>query len=236
MEKFSRLELLINKEQFNKLQNSKVLVFGLGGVGGYVTEGLVRSGIGSLTLVDYDHITLSNFNRQIIADETSLGELKTVAFSKRIRQIDPNCQVETVSDFILPETLTELDFKSYDYIIDAIDTVATKLAIIEKAKREEIAIISAMGFGNKLDPGKIKIGDISETAICPLAKVMRRELRKRNIENVTVAYSTEVPLRPLESQQNDNGKITVGSFAPVVATAGFAIAAYVINDMIVTDH
>ena len=222
---------MIPEEKFTKLQNGRILIFGLGGVGGYVVEGLVRSGIEDLTLVDHDLVTLSNFNRQIIADDTNLNQLKTQAFSRRIKRINPQCRVDTVSSFILPEDLTVFDFKEYDFIVDAIDTVTSKLAIIKKAKQLDIPIISAMGFGNKLDPSKIRIDDISKTTICPLAKVMRRELRKMDIENVMVAYSTEIPYKASKMPASEEQKCEVGSFVSVVATAGFYMAAYVIAEI-----
>ncbi len=231
MEKFERLELLLGKEQMAKLQQAKVAVFGLGGVGGYVVEALARSGIGGLLLLDYDRVTASNFNRQIIAVEENSGELKTKAFLKRIATINSDCAVQINSTFILPQQLQQLNFPEYDFIVDAIDTVTTKIAIIEKAKNEDVPLISAMGFGNKLQPEKIRITDISATRICPLAKVMRQELKKRDIKEVTVAYSEELPRQPFEKIINENNKVVVGSFAPVVATAGMMMAAYIIKQL-----
>jgi len=231
MDKFTRLKLIIDKQKYSKLTSSNILIFGLGGVGGYVVEGLVRSGIEKLTLVDFDKVSLSNFNRQIIADDNSVDKFKTEVFSKRIKAINSKCEVTLIEKFVLPKDISAMDFSPYHFVIDAIDTITTKIAIIQKAKNENIKVISAMGFGNKFNPSKIMIGDITTTSVCPLAKVMRKELKQLGIFDVPVVYSTEQPIKP-NKKLTEKNKVIVGSFAPVVATAGMAMAAYVIEELI----
>ena len=230
-ERFQRLKLLIEDSKFKKLQDKRILVCGLGGVGGYSLETLTRCGITNFTIIDHDRIEMSNFNRQIIALDQDIKKLKVEVFKNRILAINPACNVVTSDTFLLPANIESLDLSSFDYIIDAIDTVSAKVALINKAKIEQIPIISAMGFGNKTDPSKIKIGDIYETSICPLARVIRRELKKLTIESLTVVYSLEKPLK-VENMEQENR--VVGSFMPVTASAGILMATQVIKELIET--
>ena len=220
---FSRTEILLGKEAVEKLQNAHVAVFGVGGVGGYVVEALARSGIGTLTLIDNDKVSLSNINRQIIALHSTIGKYKTEVAKARIADINPNANVHTRELFVLPETIEEIDFSGFDYVVDAIDTVSGKLAIIQSAKEKNIPVISAMGAGNKLNATAFCVKDISKTSGCPLARVMRRELKKRNIENVKVVYSEEEPKKTEEG--------VVGSVAFVPSVAGLIVAGEVIKDL-----
>ena len=228
---FSRTVLLIGEEGLKKLKNARVAVFGVGGVGGYVVEALARSGVGALELVDKDVVSLSNINRQIIALHSTVGQLKTEVFAKRAKDINPNVVVHTHNLFFLPETADEFDFSCYDYVVDAIDTVSGKLAIIEKAKGLGIPVISSMGTGNKLDPTAFAVADISETSVCPLARVMRRELRKRGIEKVKVLYSKEEAM-PSSVMDEESGKPVPGSISFVPSVAGLIIASEVVKDLL----
>ena len=221
---YKRTEALIGTEALERLKKSHVAVFGVGGVGGYVTEALARSGIGELTLIDNDTVKESNINRQIIALTSTLGELKTEAFRKRIHDINPDIKVNIHNVFYLPETKDEIDFSSFDYVVDAIDTVSCKIAIIEKCDEEKIPVISSMGTGNKLNPTAFKIADISKTSVCPLARVMRYELKKRGIKKVKVLFSEE---NPVKQQMRVPASI---SFVPSVA--GLIIAGEVVKDLI----
>ncbi|MBQ8308414.1 MAG: tRNA threonylcarbamoyladenosine dehydratase [Clostridia bacterium] len=230
MEIFSRTERLIGVAALEKLKKARVAVFGVGGVGGYAVEALARSGVGTLDLVDNDVVSESNINRQIIALHSTLGKLKTEVAAARARDINPEIEVRTHNVFFLPETAETFDFSRYDYVIDAIDTVSGKLALIEKAKAANVPVISAMGAGNKLDPTAFTVADISKTSVCPLARVMRRELKKRGIEHVKVVYSKEEPQG--EPQKNENGKPVPASIAFVPSVAGLIIASEVIKDLI----
>ncbi|MFV0254759.1 MAG: ThiF family adenylyltransferase [Erysipelotrichaceae bacterium] len=227
-----RLEIIMGAEKLKILQNKKVMILGLGGVGGFVSEALVRSGIRKFTLVDFDKVSTSNFNRQIIATSENLGKFKTSVIAERILSINADAEVEEVKLFIKKEDIDGLNFDEIDYIIDCIDTSTTKIALIEKAKALEIPIISAMGFGNKVNPELIKITDISKTSVCPLARVIRVQLRKSNIKKLKVAYSLEQPIEKKQTLYNDNGKITVGSYVVVIGIAGFKIANEVIFDLL----
>ncbi|MBQ7368829.1 MAG: tRNA threonylcarbamoyladenosine dehydratase [Clostridia bacterium] len=224
MEIFSRTESLIGKSALEKLKNSRVAVFGVGGVGGYAVEALVRSGVGALDLIDNDIVSESNLNRQIVALHSTIGKKKTEVAAARARDVNPEIKVRTHEVFFLPETAEEFDFSRYDYVIDAIDTVSGKIALIEKAKRENVPIISAMGAGNKLDPTAFAVDDISKTSVCPLARVMRRELKKRGIDKVKVVYSKEEP------QKNDGSVPASIAFVPSVA--GLILAGEVVKDLI----
>ena len=233
--KFSRTELLIGKEGINKLQNSNVAVFGIGGVGGYVVEALVRSGLGKITIVDNDTVDISNINRQIIATTKNIGQFKVDVMKERILDINPEVEVETSKTFFLPENSDTYDFSKYNYIVDAIDTVKAKIELVVKANEFNIPIISAMGAGNKLDASKFEVSDIYKTSVCPLAKVMRTELKKRRIKHLKVVYSKETPIKPAceNIEKNaDNKKRTPGSFAPAPAVMGLIIAGEVVKDLI----
>ncbi len=230
-EKFSRTELLIGEEGLQKLEKAKVAVFGLGGVGGYVVEALVRSGLGNISIIDNDTVAESNINRQIYATTKTLGRLKTDVAKERILEINPGVNVNKHNMFFTPENAYEFDFSSYDYIVDAIDTVSGKLALIEKAKENNIPIICSMGAGNKMDPTKFEVADISKTSVCPLARVIRTELKKRKIKDVKVVYSKEPPIKPQE-QIRENSRTIPGSIAFAPSVAGLIIAGEVIKDLI----
>ena len=198
LNQFSRTELLLGKEAMNKLGNSRVAVFGIGGVGGYVCEALVRSGVGSFDLIDDDKVCLTNLNRQIIATRKTVGQYKTEVMRDRILEINPKADVRIHQCFYLPENASDFDFSEYDYVVDAVDTVTAKIELIMRAKESGTPIISSMGAGNKLDASAFRVADIYKTKVCPLAKVMRRELKKRGVKKLKVVYSEEQPIRPVE--------------------------------------
>lgn len=222
-EQFSRTELLIGKDALKKLHDSRVIIFGVGGVGGFVCEALARSGVGTIDIVDNDTVALSNINRQIIALHSTVGLPKVDVMKKRIDDINPDCSVNTHQIFFLPETASQFNFSSYDYVIDAVDTVAAKIAIIELAKKSGVKVISCMGAGNKLDPSQFCIADIAKTSVCPLARAVRHELKKRGISGVKVLFSTEQPVT-----HNADFPASI-SFVPSVA--GLLIAAEVVRDL-----
>ncbi len=227
----SRTELLIGKEGIEKLKNARVAVFGVGGVGGYVVEALARSGVGAIDLIDKDVVSLSNINRQIIALRSTVGRKKTEVAAERIKDINPEIAVRCFDTFFLPENADEFDFSPYDYIVDAIDTVSGKLALVERAYRHKIPIISSMGAGNKLDPTAFEVADLAKTSVCPLARVMRRELKKRGIEHLKVVYSKEEPL-PSKAVDGESGKPIAGSIAFVPSVVGLILAGEVIKDIL----
>ena len=231
MEKFSRTELLLGEESLVKLANSRVAVFGVGGVGGYVVEALVRSGVGALDLIDNDDVSISNINRQIIATTKTVGCSKVQVAKERALEINPNVVINAFEMFYTPETESQFDFSKYDYVVDAIDTVAGKLSLIEMSKSAGVPIICAMGAGNKLDATKFEVADISETSVCPLARVMRTELKKRNIEGVKVVYSKEIPQKTGLVDEK-TGKSIPGSVAFVPPVVGLIMAGEVIKDLI----
>lgn len=227
MEEFSREIKLIGQENFEKLKNSKILLFGIGGVGGYVLESLARSGVENITIVDFDTVSESNLNRQIIALKTTIGKYKVDVAKERVNNINPNCNVQAIKEKLTKENIDSFNFKNYDFVIDAIDMVTSKLLIIEKAKKENVEVISCMGTGNKLDATKLQICDISKTNYCPLAKVMRKELKNRGIYHLNVVFSTEEPKRFGEKQR----KVTPASIAYVPAVAGLYISQFVIKKL-----
>lgn len=245
---FSRTELLFGKEAMDKLAGSKVAVFGIGGVGGYVCEALVRSGVGAFDLIDDDKVCLTNLNRQIIATRSTVGKYKTDVMRDRMLDINPNVEVEVHKCFFLPENADDFPWDSYDYVVDAVDTVTAKIALVMKCKEKNIPIISSMGAGNKLDGSQFKVADIYKTKVCPLAKVMRRELKKRGVKKLKVVYSEEIPTGPIEdmaiSCRNNcicppgaEHKCTErrdipGSVAFVPSVAGLIIAGEVAKDLI----
>lgn len=222
---FSRTENLIGAKSLEKLKNCSVAVFGIGGVGGYVAEALARSGVGCIDLIDNDTVSLTNINRQIIATNSTIGKYKTEVMKQRILDINPEAEVNTFNILYLPETADCFDFSKYDYIIDAIDNVTGKISLACKAEEADTPIISSMGTGNKLDPTKFEVSDIYKTSVCPLAKVMRYELKKRNIKKLKVVYSKEIPIK------NNNERIP-SSIAFVPSVAGLIIAGEVIKDLI----
>ena len=235
---FSRTEMLLGREAVEKLARSRVAVFGIGGVGGYVVEALVRSGIGAIDVVDNDVIDAGNINRQIIATCENIGRNKVDEAEKRIRSINPDCIVRTHKTFFLPETAFVFDFADYDYVADAIDTVTGKLALIENAVKAGVPVISSMGAGNKTDPTAFRVADIYDTRVCPLAKIMRRECRKRGIEKLKVVYSEEQPVKPVFSEKSDEEKESSarrrdvpGSLPFVPSVAGLVMAGEIIKDL-----
>ena len=240
MDAFIRSALLLGEDNLDILSTKTVMIFGCGGVGSYVVEGLVRTNIQNFVLIDNDTVSESNINRQIIATVNSIGKLKTTVTKERILSINPSANVMTYDTFILPETINIINFSNVDFIIDCIDTISGKLAIIETAKKLNIPVISSMGTGNKLDPTLFKIVDISKTNTCPLAKVMRYELKKRNIKNVPVLFSTEIPIdlsnSPLEkkllNEENSIKHQIPGSISFVPSIAGLLISRYVILELI----
>ena len=225
MSQFQRTQMLIGKDSQNALINSSVAVFGIGGVGSYVCEALARAGIGKFMLCDNDIVSESNINRQLIALHSTLGKPKTSVMAQRIKDINPAAEVREMQTFFSAENANDFDFNGFSYIIDAIDTVSSKIALISQAKKQNIPIISCMGTGNKFDPSKLKITDISKTSVCPLCRVMRKELKTRNISKVTVLYSDEEPKTPKTKMGE---KPIPGSFMPVTASAGLMIAGYVL--------
>lgn len=230
-EAFSRTELLLGEEAMSKLASKRVAVFGIGGVGGHVVEGLVRSGIGAIDLIDSDKVAVSNLNRQLIATLDTIGMDKTEAMARRIAQINPQCKVTMHNCFYLPENRDSFDFTQYDYIVDAVDTVTAKIDLVMRANEVAKPIISSMGAGNKLDPTAFMVADIYETSVCPLAKVMRRELKKRGIGKLKVVYSKEEPLKPLGSTEETGRRATPGSTAFVPSVVGLIIASEVVKDL-----
>lgn len=235
LNQFSRTEILIGKENMEKLVNARVAVFGIGGVGGYTVEALARSGIGTLDLIDDDKVSITNVNRQIIATTSTVGKYKVDVAKYRVLDINPEAKVNTYKMFYLPDTAEQFDFCQYDYIVDAIDTVTGKLQLVEQAKKSKTPIISSMGAGNKMNPTAFEVEDISKTSVCPLAKVMRRELKKRGIEHLKVVYSKEKAMVPqrIEEEQGIHGKRqTPGSNAFVPSVAGLIIAGEVVKDII----
>ena len=231
----SRTEMLLGAEAVRKLAASRVAVFGVGGVGSAAVEALVRAGIGEIDVVDNDVVKPSNLNRQIIATVESVGRLKVDVIRERIRSIRPETKVHCHPVFFLPETKDRFDFKLYDYVIDAIDTVTGKLCLIEEAKKAGTPVISAMGAGNKLDPTAFRVADVFQTSVCPLAKVMRRELRKRGIDGLKVVYSTEeakTPDRETKPEENEGRRSTPGSVSFVPPVAGYVLAGEVVKDLV----
>lgn len=237
-EQFSRIEILLGAEAMERLQNARVAVFGIGGVGGHTVEALARSGVGTLDLIDNDTVAVSNLNRQIIATHKTLGQYKVDAAKERLLEINPDMTVNTYQCFYLPETAEQFDFTQYDYIVDAIDTVAGKINLVEQALAAGVPIISSMGAGNKLDPTAFRVTDIYKTNVCPLAKVMRRELKKRGIKKLKVVYSEEQPIAAKndlgEKERVESGlkkRYIPGSTAFVPSVVGLIIAGEVIKDL-----
>ena len=236
-ERFSRTQRLFGGEAMEKLSKARVAVFGLGGVGGYAVEALARSGVGAIDLIDSDRLSVTNLNRQILATERTLGAYKTDAAEQRILDINPDCRVRKFRTFFLPDTAAQFDFSAYDYVVDAIDTVTGKLALAEAAAAAGTPIISAMGAGNKVDPTAFEVADISKTSVCPLARIFRKELKKRGIAHLKVVYSREKPLRPVEdaAEARPEGaprRDVPASNAFVPGVAGLILAGEVVKDLI----
>ena len=248
LNQFSRTELLLGEEAMEKLKTSRVAVFGIGGVGGYVCEALVRSGLGNFDLIDDDKVCLTNINRQIIATRKTVGKYKVDVMEERMKDINPDVNVTVHKCFFLPENAAEFDFESYDYVVDAVDTVTAKLELVMKCKEKDVPIISSMGAGNKLDASAFRVADIYDTKVCPLAKVMRRELKKRGVDRLKVVYYEEKPISPIDdmaiscrsnciSSPDAAHKCTErraipGSVAFVPSVVGLIIAGEVIKDLI----
>lgn len=247
LDQFSRTELLLGNENMIRLKNARVAIFGIGGVGGYTTEALARSGVGTLDLIDDDRVCLTNINRQIYATRRTVGRYKVDVAEERILEINPEAKVNTYKTFYMPDTAAEFDFSAYDYVIDAIDTVTGKLMLVEQADHAGTPIISSMGAGNKMDPTAFQVADIYETSVCPLARVMRRELKKRGIRSLKVVYSREKPMEPVEdmaiscrsncicppgtARKCTQRRQIPGSNAFVPSVAGLIIAGEVIKDL-----
>jgi tRNA A37 threonylcarbamoyladenosine dehydratase len=232
---FARTELLLGSDAMRILGKSKVAVFGVGGVGGYVTEALARSGVGAFELIDRDVVSVTNLNRQIIATWKTIGRDKTEVMAERIRDINPEAEVTLRKCFYLPETADQFDFTRYDYVVDAVDTVTAKIEIILQAQRAGVPVVSSMGAGNKLDPSAFEVADIYKTSVDPLARVMRRELKKRGVKKLKVVYSKEVPIKPLgqiEADPEAGRKDVPGSSAFTPSAAGLLIASEVVKDLI----
>ncbi len=232
---FSRTAMLLGEEAIEKLAEARVAVFGIGGVGGYVVEALVRAGVGAIDLIDNDKVCESNLNRQIIATRSTMGMAKVDAMEARILSINPECVVRKYQCFYLPETAEQFDFSRYSYVVDAIDTVTGKIQLVMQSKEAGVPIISSMGTGNKLNPTELEVADIYKTSVCPLAKVMRRELKKRGVEKLKVVYSKEEPLTPFvvdARQESDKRRATPGSVSFVPSVAGLIIASEVVKDIV----
>lgn len=247
LNQFSRTELLLGEDKMEQLAKAKVAVFGIGGVGGYVVEALARSGVGSFVLVDDDKVCLTNINRQIIATRKTVGKYKAEVMKERILDINPQAQVEVRKCFYLPETAHQFDFTEYSYVVDAVDTVTAKIEIIMRAKEANVPVISSMGAGNKLDPTKFQVADIYKTTMCPLAKVMRREMKKRGVKKLKVVYSTEPAMKPRDDMHAScrencicppgaahkctERRAIPGSIAFVPSVAGLILAGEVVKDL-----
>lgn len=247
LNQFSRTQLLLGKEAMEKLAHSRVAVFGIGGVGGYVCEALVRSGVGAFDLIDDDKVCLTNLNRQIIATRKTVGKYKVDVMKERMLDINPDADIQVHKCFFLPENADEFQFEAYDYVVDAVDTVTAKIELVMKAQEKQVPIISSMGAGNKLDGSQFRVADIYKTKVCPLAKVMRRELKKRGVKKLKVVYSEELPRRPLEDMSiscrahcicppGAKHKCTErrdipGSTAFVPSVAGLIIAGEIVRDL-----
>ena len=234
--KFDRTKRLLGSKAMERLENSHVAIFGIGGVGGHAVEALVRSGIGKITIVDSDEVAESNINRQLIATTKSVGRKKVEVMKEHLLEINPEVEVYIYDCFFLPETREQFDFTAYDYVIDAVDTVTAKLALVEACQEAGVPIVSSMGAGNKLDPTAFEVADIYKTSVCPLAKVMRKELKTRGIKRLKVVYSKEIPLEPMEdpafvSDEKRSRRATPGSIAFVPSVAGLILAGEVVKDL-----
>ena len=237
LNQFSRTALLVGQGAIEKLQACRVAIFGIGGVGGYVAEALARSGVGCFDLIDNDTVALTNLNRQIIATHDTIGQPKVQVMAERIHAINPEAVVHVHQCFFLPENAHEFDFAQYDYVVDAVDTVAAKIAIIMAAKAANVPVISSMGAGNKMDPGKFQVADIFKTSVDPLARVMRQEMKKRGVKKLKVVYSTELPLTPVDAEgacqaEAPQRRALPGSTAFTPSAAGLLLASEVMKDLI----
>lgn len=230
-EQFSRSELIFGEEAMERLARSRVAVFGVGGVGGYVVEALARSGIGALDIIDNDTVALTNLNRQIIALHSTIGEYKVDVAARRVLDINPDIKIKAYRNFFTPETADEFDFSEYDYVVDAIDTVTGKIELVMKAQEANVPIICSMGAGNKLDPTAFEVADIYKTSVCPLARVMRNELKKRGVKHLKCVYSKEMPISPRPTDEISGKRQTPGSCAFVPSVVGLIIAGEVVKQL-----
>ena len=231
MNQFSRMELLFGPEAMEKLKNARVAVFGIGGVGGYVCEALGRSGVGAIDLFDDDRVCITNMNRQLIALRSTVGQFKVDVMAERLLDINPDILVEARRMFYLPENADEIDFTRYSYVVDAVDTVTAKLDLVVRCKAAGTPVISAMGAGNKLDPGQLRVADVYETSVCPLARVMRRELKRRGVDSLKVVYSTEPAIEPAPSEEATSRRALPGSTAFVPSVMGLMMAREIVMDI-----
>ena len=231
-EQFARTAALLGEDALNRLHQARVAVFGVGGVGGYVVEGLVRSGVGTVDVFDKDDVSITNLNRQIIALHSTIGQDKVSVIASRMRDINPDVVINEHKMFYLPENADEIDLSVYDFVVDAVDTVAAKIELALRCEQLQVPLIAAMGAGNKLDPSKLQIADVYKTSVCPLARAMRTTLRKRGVKHLTVAYSTEEPVRPVEAIDNGGIRKDVpGSMAFVPSAMGLLIASHVVRKL-----
>lgn len=233
--RFSRTERLIGADAMARLSSATVAVFGVGGVGSYIAEALARSGVGHIELIDSDDVDITNLNRQIEAVEDTVGKPKAEAMKQRILQISPQCDVTVRQCFFLPENSDEFDFSRYDYVADAVDTVTAKIELVMKAQRDGVPVISCMGTGNKLSPAMLEVSDIYKTSVCPLARVMRQELKKRRVKKLKVVYSKEEPIRPISDENNEHRRSIPASAVFVPASAGLLIASEIVKDIIAAE-
>lgn len=233
--RFSRTERLIGSDAMARLNSATVAVFGVGGVGSYIAEALARSGVGHIELIDSDDVDITNLNRQIEAVEDTVGKPKAEAMKQRILQISPQCDVTVKQCFFLPENSDEFDFSRYDYVADAVDTVTAKIELVMKAQHDGVPVISCMGTGNKLSPAMLEVSDIYKTSVCPLARVMRQELKKRGVKKLKVVYSKEEPIRPISDENNEHRRSIPASAVFVPASAGLLIASEIVKDIIAAE-
>lgn len=229
-EQFKRTELIFSKENMEKLYNSKVIVFGVGGVGGHLTEALARSGVGHITIVDFDDVEITNINRQLVALHSTIGKSKVEVLKARLLDINPDIKVEAIKKFYLPENEDEFDLSKYDYVIDAVDNMSAKISLVLRANSQNVPIISAMGAGNKIDPTKLEVSDIYKTSVDPLAKILRHELKKRGITRLKVVYSKEEPIKV--NEYDEKKRAITGSTSFVPPAMGLVIASEVIKDLL----
>ena len=232
IEWYNRTEILIGKENMEKLKNSSIIVFGVGGVGGNCIEALVRAGIGRITIVDNDKVSITNLNRQLIALRSTINRSKVDVMAERIKDINPDCSTQAINGFLLPDNINDYNLNEYSYVVDCIDTVSSKIALAVYCEKYNIPLISAMGAGNKLDNTDFKVADIYKTINCPLAKVMRRELKNRGVKHLKCVYSPELPIKPQETDEETNKRMTPGSISYVPSVCGLIMAGEIIRDIL----
>lgn len=229
---YERTRMILGDESIDKLKGASVIIFGVGGVGSFVAEAVARAGVGKITLVDNDKVSVTNINRQIVALNSTVGKMKTEVMAERIKDINPECDVKCVNEFILYDNINDVINEKFDYCVDAVDTVTAKIAIIMKCNELDIPVISSMGTGNKLNPEMLEVTDVYKTSVCPLAKVMRKELKARGVKRLKVCYSKEIPVTPLESNETTNNRRTPGSISFVPSVAGLIIGGEVVKGIV----